>query len=102
MITVTTLYQLVPGLTEAELEKFLAAEWIRPARLNHQPVFSELDLARIRMIQDLRTTLEVEERTLPLVLALLDQLYTTRRRLRRVLTELDEPVRRRLVEPGDG
>jgi chaperone modulatory protein CbpM len=85
MITVATLYRLVPDLTEAELTHFLDAAWIRPERRDHEPVFSDLDLARIRLILDLRTTLEVEERTLPLVLNLVDQLYTTRRHLRRLL-----------------
>jgi chaperone modulatory protein CbpM len=89
MFTVAALYRLVPGLTEAELAHFLDAAWVRPARRDHEPVFSELDLARIRLILDLRTTLEVEERTLPLVLTLVDQLYTTRRHLRRVLEDTD-------------
>ncbi len=98
MITLTTIYRAVPGLTEAELTQFIDADWVRPVRRGNKPFFTELDLARIRLILDLRATLEVEERTVPVVLSLLDQLYATRRQLRRVLAETDEATRARLIE----
>ncbi len=98
MITLTTIYRAVPGLTEAELTQFIDADWVRPVRRGNKPFFTELDLARIRLILDLRATLEVEERTVPVVLSLLDQLYATRRQLRRVLAETDEATRARLME----
>ncbi len=98
MITLTTIYRAVPGLTEAELTHFIDADWVRPVRRGNTPFFTELDLARIRLILDLRATLEVEERTVPVVLSLLDQLYATRRQLRRVLEETDEATRARLME----
>jgi len=98
VITLTTIYRAVPGLTEAELTQFIDADWVRPVRRGNKPFFTELDLARIRLILDLRATLEVEERTVPVVLSLLDQLYATRRQLRRVLAETDEATRARLME----
>jgi chaperone modulatory protein CbpM len=98
VITLTTIYRAVPGLTEAELTQFIDADWVRPVRRGNKPFFTELDLARIRLILDLRATLEVEERTVPVVLSLLDQLYATRRQLRRVLAETDEATRARLIE----
>ena len=98
MITIEAVYTHVPGLTEAELQLFLEADWVRPTRRGGQPIFSELDLARIRLIQDLRATLEVEERTVPVVLSLLDQLYATRRELRRVLAHVGDEARVRLME----
>jgi chaperone modulatory protein CbpM len=98
MITLTAIVRSVPGLTEADLHHFIEAEWVRPIRRGHQPMFSELDLARIRLILDLRAELEVEERTVPLVLSLLDQLYTTRRQLRRVLAQTDDTTRARLLQ----
>jgi chaperone modulatory protein CbpM len=98
MITLTTIYRAVPGLTEAELNHFIDAEWVRPVRRGNKPFFTDLDLARIRLILDLRATLEVEERTVPVVLSLLDQLYATRRQLIRVLAETDDATRARLME----
>jgi len=67
-------------------------------RQGNKPVFSELDIARIRLILDLRATMDVEERSVSLVLSLLDQLYTTRRQLRRVLAETDAETRARLLQ----
>ncbi len=87
MITLTTVVRLVPGLTEADLLHFIESDWVHPVRRSPEPVFSELDLARVRLILDLQTELEVEPRTVPVVLSLLDQLYATRRELRRVLEE---------------
>jgi chaperone modulatory protein CbpM len=97
MITITTVVATVPGLTEADICHFVEAEWVRPARQGGQPVFSEADLARIQLIQDLRTALEVEEPTLPLVLSLLDQLYATRRQLRLLLETAGPELRARLA-----
>jgi chaperone modulatory protein CbpM len=98
MITLTTVCRVVPGLTQDELQRFIDAEWVRPIRQGNKPVFSELDVARIRLILDLRATMDVEEQSVPLVLSLLDQLYTTRRQLRRVLNETDADTRARLLE----
>jgi chaperone modulatory protein CbpM len=102
MITITTICATVPGLTEADLLRFVEAEWVRPQRQSGQPVFSETDLARIQLIQDLRTELEVEETTLPLVLSLLDQLYATRRQLRRIATAAGPELRAVIVEAMGG
>ena len=97
MITIAAICVEVPGLTEAEIYHFVEADWVRPARNHGQPVFSHADLARIRLIQDLRTALEVEESTLPLVLNLLDQLYTTRHQLRRLLAASPADLRVQLL-----
>jgi chaperone modulatory protein CbpM len=102
MITITTVVATVPGLTEADIWHFVEADWVRPARQGGQPVFSEADLARIQLIQDLRTALEVEEPTLPLVLSLLDQLYATRRQLRLLLKSAGPELRAQLAAGLEG
>ena len=84
MITLQTVCETIPGLTEADLRHWLAQDWIRPDQRAGDRLFQvspfELD----------------EEPTVPLVLSLLDQLYATRRQLRLVLEALDEPVREKL------
>ncbi len=102
MITVTTICATVPGLSEDEVLRFVEAEWVRPVRQAGQPVFSEADLARVRLIQDLRTSLEVEDQTLPLVLDLLDQLYTVRAQLRLLLTAAGPDIAPRLADMLEG
>ncbi len=98
MITIETVCASIPGLDEARLRHWLEQDWVRPDRRAGQPAFREIDVARIRLILELHTALEVEEPTLPLILSLLDQLYATRRQLRQVLDALDPPVRAAVAE----
>jgi chaperone modulatory protein CbpM len=93
MTTLLTVCEIVPGLTEADLRRWLEQDFVRPDRLGGEPAFRDIDIARVRLIRELHADLEVEEPTLPLVLSLLDQLYATRRQLRLVLEALDPPVR---------
>jgi chaperone modulatory protein CbpM len=93
MITIQTVCAAVPGLSEARLRQFLDQDWVRPDQADGQPVFHDIDVARVRLIVELNTELEIEEPTLPLVLSLLDQLYATRRQLRLVLDALDGDAR---------
>ncbi len=97
MITIQSVCQAMPGLTEATLRHWLDQDWVRPGQHAGQPDFADIDVARIRLILELHTELEVDEPTLPLVLSLLDQLYATRRQLRLVLDSLDAPVRESLA-----
>jgi chaperone modulatory protein CbpM len=98
MISLRTVCEEVPGVSEADLRRWLEQDWIRPERREGEPAFREIDVARIRLIQELHIDFEVDEPTLPLVLSLLDQLYATRRQLRLVLETLDPPVRQSVAE----
>ena len=93
MITFTAVCHIVPGLTEAELKRWLDADFVRPTTRQGEVLFTDADIARVRLIRDLRAMLDVEEQTLPLVLSLLDQLYATRWQIRRLLEQrTDEPA----------
>jgi chaperone modulatory protein CbpM len=98
MITIQTVCQAVPGLSESTLLHWLEEDWVRPEQSAGQPDFGEIDIARVRLILELRTELEVDEPTLPLVLSLLDQLYATRQKLRAVLESLDGPALEKVKE----
>ncbi len=102
MITIEALCESIPGLTEPVLRHYLSQDWIRPVRRQGAPDFAEIDVARVRLILELHTELEVEEPTLPLVLSLLDQLHATRRQLRLVLEGLDAPAREVLAARLEG
>ena len=52
-------------------------------------MFEEVDVARVRLIVELRDALAVEEESIPVVLDLLDQLHATRGELGRLLAALD-------------
>ena len=84
----TVLAQL-QGLREAELQAWIAEGWVRPEQSGGRLLFQEIDIARCRLILELREELEVNEAAMPVVLRLLDQLHATRRQLRRLAEALD-------------
>ena len=96
--TMTAICRTIPGLTEAALRGFIAEDWVRPETRQGQALFSEADAARIRLIVELRATMEVDAETLPIVLSLMDQLYATRRQLRRVLEAAGPEITERVLE----
>ena len=76
---------LVPGVSESDLLDWVGRGWVLPGGAPPEWSFAEIDVARVRLLHDLRHTLAVEEETLPLVLSLLDQVYDLRRALRAVV-----------------
>ncbi len=97
MIPLSRVCLEVPGVSEDDLRRWLAQDWIRPERQSGEPAFQDIDIARIRLIQELHVELQVEEPTVPIVLKLLDQLYATRHQLRLVLEKLDADSRQSLA-----
>jgi len=104
MIGIDAVMQLIAGLREAELRHWIEERWVRPEPASEGYLFHEVDVARIRLIVDLRRDLAIDEEALPVVLQLLDQVYALRRRLRAMSEALDaqapevrEAVRARLL-----
>ena len=81
MISVEMLLVQVPGLLQQDLERWILDAWVRPGGRMGGYVFRDIDVARVRLIKELRDDLEINEAALPVVLLLLDQLYDLRRRL---------------------
>ncbi len=91
----------VEGVSEADLRVWIAYGWIRPALLDEQYSFTEVDVARISLIVDLRQRMGINDEAMPVVLDLMDQIYGLRRELRRVLDVVDqqpEPERSRILD----
>lgn len=80
----------VERLTMRELRLWVREGWVRPAQGETGPLFDELDVARIRLLCDLRRDMAIPTSALPPVLTLIDQLHRTRRDLRRLTEALDE------------
>lgn len=94
MITTENLARTA-GIAVAEIETWVELTWLRPAGSPGRWVFREVDVARVRLIVELRE-LRIDEEAMPVVLSLLDQLYDARRQLRRVVTAIRDapgPVR---------
>ena len=82
-------------LTKVErplVERWVAAGWLIPPQTAPEPAFAEIDVARARLIRELRADFGVNDEGVDLILHLLDQVYD----LRRVMGEVrDELVRRK-------
>ncbi|MCL4675609.1 MAG: hypothetical protein KJZ59_06195 [Pararhodobacter sp.] len=65
-----------------ELRLWVQEGWIKPADGEHGPAFDELDIARIRLVCDLRKEMSLPTDAVPVVLSLLDQIHGLRRELR--------------------
>ena len=85
LIAVTTLFS---DLEVVELTTWVERGWVQPETTGAGWEFHEIDVARVRLLHDLRRDMDVAEDTLPLVLSLLDQIYELRGTLRSVLNEL--------------
>ncbi len=84
VITLAALCRELGRINEAELRRWITAEWVRPARRQPEPLFGAIDVARVRLIVELRDEMEVGDAAMPVVLSLLDQLYEARRQMRRL------------------
>ncbi|MES1990235.1 MAG: hypothetical protein V4441_04690 [Pseudomonadota bacterium] len=91
--TVTALF---PDLDVVELTTWIEHRWVRPqpdANANEEGdvwTFHEIDIARVRLIYDLRHNLDVPEDTLPMMLSLLDQVYDLRRKISAVSSAIED------------
>ena len=82
MISTALLISTVSGLTLDDLELWVGNNWVKAHGNPGSYSFEEIDVARVRLIVDLRDDLEVNLEAMPVVLSLIDQLYDLRRQLR--------------------
>ena len=113
MIGLDDLVRRFAELDRAEFIRWVERRWIVPERQDAAEaetwVFREVDVARIELILDLRREFAIDEEALPLVLGLLDQVYSLRRQMRRLCDaiecqpgEIREAIRRALPPAGTG
>jgi chaperone modulatory protein CbpM len=99
MMHLTAVVALFSGLREPELQDWAERGWVRPMEAQSGLEFDEIDVARVRLIYDLRT-MHIEDETIPVVLSLLDQVHDLRAGLRAVLRAVEaqpEQVRRAIM-----
>jgi chaperone modulatory protein CbpM len=90
IVAVATLFA---DVTRAELVTWVERGWVTPDSGERGLEFREIDVARVRLIRDLRLGMEVGEEAMPLVLSLLDQVYELRSRLKSVLHAVEAQPR---------
>jgi len=81
VIPLAALLKRVGELDEAELVRWIERRWVRAEPAQGGYLFHEVDVARVRLILEIRRDFAVDEETLPVLLSLLDQLYRARRQL---------------------
>jgi chaperone modulatory protein CbpM len=69
-------------IDQSTLNAWIEAEWLVPVNGRETFQFSDVDLARARLIRDLKADFGVNDEGIGIVLHLLDQLYGLRRLVR--------------------
>lgn len=95
------------SLERMELTRWVENRWVLPERHAESWVFHEVDVARVELILDIRRDFAVDDEAMPLVLGLLDQVYSLRRQMRRLCgaisaqpTPVQEAIARALPKTG--
>ena len=94
MMTANELLAQVAGIDRDELDAWIAEGWVRPVRRARQIAFRDVDVARVRLVVEIRDDLNVRRENIPLVLSLIDQVHGLRRELRALASAVD-------AEPDD-
>ena len=93
-------FLLLARLDAAALEAWTEAGWLAPRQAGPEHTFSELDLARVCLIRDLREGMGVNDEGVAIALDLLDQVHGLRQALRRMssaLQVLPAPLRQEIL-----
>ena len=107
MILFEELLARVRGLERRELARWVEESWVLPERHDETWVFHEVDIARVELILDMRRDFAVDDEAMPLVLGLIDQIYSLRRQMRRLSDaiecqppEVQDVIRQALPKAG--
>lgn len=93
------------GLRQETLHVWIARGWIAPLREGGGYRYREIDVARIRLIEEFRSDMDIGEDAMDVILPLLDQVHGLRRELRRLADAVSaqpEDIRRRIAAAIDG
>jgi chaperone modulatory protein CbpM len=66
-------------LDQETLEVWIEEEWLIPSEAADEPAFSEADLARAKLIRDLKHDMGVNDEGIGIILNLLDQMHSLRK-----------------------
>ena len=77
-------------ISRQELELWIEESWVLPEREGEDFAFDEIDVARLRLIAELRRDLAVNDEAVPLILHLIDELHLLRNCLAALGRALDE------------
>ena len=79
------------GLQMQTLEFWLEQRWLIPDQTSVGIWFTDIDVARARLIQELKNDLGANDEGIDVILHLMDQLHGLRRALARLRENMQEP-----------
>jgi chaperone modulatory protein CbpM len=82
--------RLLPNVQEAEVLSWVERGWVRVDANGDVMSFTEIDVARCRLVRELRTDLAVGEDVMPVVLSLIDQVNELRAALKAVRHAIEQ------------
>lgn len=88
-------------VSRGDLTRWIRERWVLPIEQDGGYLFDEVDIARVRLIAELRDDLAVNDEAVPVILQLLDQVYELRRtlgELRQAIAQLPETARGQIDE----
>jgi chaperone modulatory protein CbpM len=77
------------GMEHETLDAWIEEEWLRPRGSSAELNFTDIDIARARLIRELQADFGVNDEGVGVILNLVDQLYG----MRRTLMELRQAIR---------
>ena len=80
--TETEIVAEIEELTLRRLRLWVRRGWVMPKVREDGPVFDELDAARVRLVCQLKSEMNVNDDAVPVVLSLIDQLHGLRQQMR--------------------
>lgn len=76
------------GIEVQTLEFWLEREWLIPEQTPSGPGFSDIDLARARLIRELKADIGANDEGIDVILHLVDQLHGLRRALAQLRSQM--------------
>jgi chaperone modulatory protein CbpM len=73
-------------LDQETLEVWIGEQWLIPDETAGEPAFSEIDLARAKLIRDLKQDMGVNNEGIGIILDLLDQVHSLRQAMAETLS----------------
>lgn len=80
----------VETLSLRQLRVWVRRGWVVPCHSDDGPLFDEIDVARLRLVCQLKQDMAIGEEALPVVLSLMDQLHGLRRELKALARAVEE------------
>lgn len=79
------------GIKVKTLEFWIEQEWLVPETTSSGTGFTDVDVARVRLIRELKNDLGANDEGIAVILHLMDQLHGMRRVLARMKDEMQRP-----------